>query len=152
MRFGEVALYSAVADVYDEIQKESRIAECTTPSVRSEQWLLDDDRRRQLTQRIVLKMTDGDSDILAAFVKYAKAPRNGAEIPKLHLTIQVARLRGSRCFYSMLGNCSDDVELDRIKPGSDGGEYTLANCVIACGKHNRERQDKSVTDFLNGST
>lgn len=147
MRFDEFPLYNAVAQVYEEIKRESGLRDHDTPSVRSEEWILNDARRRQLTRRIVSRMTEHDSDILSAFVRYAKASKNGADVPKLHLTIQVARVRGARCFYSMLGNCSNDVDLDRINAG---GEYSLANCVIACGHHNRARGNMPIEQFLSG--
>lgn len=141
MKFSELDLYQSVAEVYADLQAEGK-------RVRSDEWLLDG--ATELTQRIVLAMTkSSEPELLRTFLTYAKAPRNGADVPKLHLTIEVARQRGHKCFYAMLGNCSEDVHLDRILPGSRGGQYTLANCVLSCGRHNTMRGDQPISEFLN---
>src|SRR5262249_8800994 len=70
--------------------------------------------------------------------------------PKNPLKCEVSLTHGAQCFYANrgLGPCSAEVDLDRIVPESRHGEYTLANCVIACSQHNRVRGDKSIEDFL----
>lgn len=69
---------------------------------------------------------------------------------KLQLKCEVAATHGERCFYANrgLGDCSDEVELDRILPGSRGGRYTLENCIIACSFHNQSRSDTSIETFI----
>ena len=76
--------------------------------------------------------------------------RTTRHISKLQLIVEVAKRRGTQCFYAPLGGCSADVEIDRIRPGSKGGKYTIANCVLACRAHNNARRDRSIEEFLNG--
>ena len=45
-------------------------------------------------------------------------------------------------------DCDQDVDLDRLLPGSQGGLYSMANCVLSCSRHNRQRQDKPIERFL----
>jgi 5-methylcytosine-specific restriction endonuclease McrA len=55
-----------------------------------------------------------------------------------------------RCYYAGrdVGECSQDVSLDRIIPQTRGGLYTVANCQIACGRHNSSRGDQLIEDYL----
>jgi hypothetical protein len=71
--------------------------------------------------------------------------------PKTQLTCDVSLEHKRRsCMYAGRGKgpCSDDIQLERIIPGSRGGEYTVENCDLACGKHNRERSDQPIENFL----
>jgi hypothetical protein len=70
--------------------------------------------------------------------------------PKLRRTCEVAMVFGRSCFYANrgLGNCSPDVDLDRILPGSRDGQYEFRNCIIACSRHNRSRGDMSIEQYL----
>jgi hypothetical protein len=69
---------------------------------------------------------------------------------KLKLTCEVAVIHGSHCFYDNrgVGECSVEVDLDRIVPESRGGRYSIENCLIACSKHNRSRGDQTIESFL----
>ena len=40
------------------------------------------------------------------------------------------------------------MELDRIIPGSNGGEYRASNCQLLCGNCNRRKGAKTQTQFL----
>jgi len=73
------------------------------------------------------------------------------DMHKKQLIVDVFNRDGARCFYAGrgLGDCSEDVQLDRIKPETRGGKYTIGNCVLACGCHNKMRGDKDLEDFLN---
>lgn len=147
MKFDDFPLMFAVSEVYEEIKAEKQIEELETPGARSDDWLREEARRLELTKRINLKMIQPDEELLGAFVKYAKAPKNGCdEKPKLHLMMDVARRHGTTCFYSFKGGCSDDVDLDRIIPG---GPYSVANCVIACSYHNRQRGNRDFGEYCN---
>ncbi len=69
---------------------------------------------------------------------------------KNRLKCDVSIAHGRNCFYANrgLGECSEEVELDRIVPESRGGRYTLENCLIACAKHNGARGDQSIEVYL----
>ena len=82
--------------------------------------------------------------MIHAWVGYRK---NGG---RNDLLIRCAKFHGRRCFFGArgLGECSDDIDLDRIIPGSRGGEYTVENCFLACSRHNRQRGDRSIEAYL----
>ncbi len=72
----------------------------------------------------------------------------------IRLKCEVAMSNGGVfcCFYAPrnVGPCSQDVSLDRLVPGSRGGEYTVANSVIACAKHNSSRSNQPIEEYLLG--
>lgn len=84
-------------------------------------------------------------DMLKGWRDYRKMSDGKAE-----LTVLVGAHSGDRCFWSgrVSGACTPDATLERLTPGKRGGEYTLANCVLACGSHNSARGDKTVEEFL----
>lgn len=51
------------------------------------------------------------------------------------------KMKKPQCFYAdkLTTPCSQEIDLDRIKPGKRGGEYTVENTVLSCSKHNRSR-------------
>ena len=55
----------------------------------------------------------------------------------------------AQCFYSgkVSTLCSEEIDLDRIKPGKRGGEYSMKNTVLSCSKHNRSRGCTEVEKF-----
>src|SRR5262249_12562791 len=69
---------------------------------------------------------------------------------QIKLKCQVSIVHGCQCFYANrgLGECSDEVDLDRLIPESRGGKYTVENCVIACSFHNRASGDRNIEEFL----
>jgi hypothetical protein len=83
-------------------------------------------------------------DICSAWVGYRKNGR------KHDLTVDVANAHGCRCFWANrgLGPCSDDLTVDRLVPGSLGGQYTVENCVVSCGRHNSKRGNRTIEEML----
>lgn len=142
MRFDELALFDAIFEVRREM-----LASGESPG--AERWNTDESGRRELCQRILKQMSlrgSIDQRLIDAWIAYRKRPKaEGTDINKYDLTIEVARLRGSSCFYSPLGGCSPDIDLDRINPGD---AYSVANCVIACSYHNRKRGDTPIGEFI----
>jgi len=61
------------------------------------------------------------------------------------------KMTDAECFYrgKVPTECSDEVDLDRVKPGEGGGAYTVDNTVLACSRHNRQRGSKEVADYWN---
>ena len=55
------------------------------------------------------------------------------------------------CFYKgkVSTPCTDEVDLDRVKPGHRGGRYTVDNTVLSCSRHNRERGCKEAEAYWN---
>lgn len=142
MKFEELPLFDAIYEVRREMTERGE-------SPGAEHWNTDELSRRELCQRILKQLTvrgSIDQRLIDAWIAYRKRPKaEGTEINKCDLTIEVARLRGGKCFYSPFGSCSDDIDLDRINPGE---AYSLGNCIISCSYHNRRRGDMAIGDFL----
>lgn len=144
MTFDEIALYDAVCAIRDEMREGDE-----NPG--SNKWDTTEDGRKELTQRVLSRLiTNVDQRIINAWILVRKSESLGDGINKLELLIDVARMHGAKCFYGSRGkgDCSEDVHLDRIVPGSRGGQYTAENCVISCGRHNTMRGDMSIEEFL----
>lgn len=142
MLFSEIPLYQAIHRV-----RKSIVSDGEKPG--AEEWFIDDDKRKEFCRRVISEMIDVDAAIIKAAVQFRKGPSVDG-YKKVELTLDVAALHGGVCFYANrgLGECSSDVHLDRIVPGSRGGKYSLANCVLACGAHNTARGDMTIEDFL----
>jgi len=143
MTFDELPLMEAIYDVRREMEAEN---ECPG----SDTWTSDETKRIELTQRILTRFSlNVDQQMIDAWIKFRKSSDADGK-KKAEWIVEVARAHGNRCFYADrgLGECSNDVDLDRIIPGSRGGKYSVENCVISCGKHNRSRGDASIEDLL----
>ena len=103
------------------------------------------DELRKAVCTKVREHMEPDDVILAEAITYRKSS-------KRKLLAELIEVHGSRCIYAGrgLGECSDELEVDRIRPGSKGGEYTMANCVVSCRSHNGARSDKSFEDYIGG--
>jgi hypothetical protein len=141
MRFDElsivVALFRTEGMIADRIQNGENL-----PPFGSDMWLTT--HRNQLLSMIQSKLMV-DESLLDYYLRYRKSSDK-----KMRLMAEVAERFGARCFYRDRGKgaCSEECDLDRIIPGSRGGEYKLENCHIACSKHNRERGDKTIEEYL----
>lgn len=119
--------------------------------VRSEITLITDEGRESILQQIIANL-DVESvgryrfeHILLSVNQYrklGKSSKNKREIIIGHAEKQ----KTHGCFYDgkVDSSCSIWVDLDRIKPGKRGGEYTMENTVLSCSKHNRARGCKEV--------
>jgi hypothetical protein len=144
MKWNELPLYRAVAEVRREMM------ECNEQP-NSDLILTNEENRTDFCQRVMLKMDFNGSAIIDANIKFRKGSGvNDAGQKKLEIICMLSIIHGDRCFYANrgLGECSDDVHLDRIIPGSRGGEYTVQNCLLSCGFHNTSRGDKSIEEFI----
>lgn len=145
LKFAELPLYRAIAKAYARVE-----------SPRSASWFIH--TPRELYALIVAEMNDFSlgvpwplSAVLDAWDRYGKGASVGeGGLTKNDLIVQISESSGDRCFYADrgLGACDEDVDLDRLLPGSCGGVYSIANCVLSCSRHNRQRQDKPIEKFL----
>ncbi len=145
MTFDELPTLVAVYQAEKQIE-ERRAAGEDIPQFGSDDWLIEERRRDELLS-IIQHFRTADPDLLRVYLRYRKSGDG-----KSRIMAKVAELRGIRCFYADRGKgpCSPDVDLDRIKPESRGGTYTVENCQIACSRHNRERGDKTIEEYLFG--
>ena len=143
MTFDDLPLFDAIYSLRSEM-------EAAGENPGSDVWTIEEDRRCELTKRIMGKlMTDIDQRLINAWIRFRKSANvNGKK--KVELIVEVFRLRGGTCFYRNrgLGECSPDIDLERLIPETRGGRYTLENCVLACGRHNRMRGDRDLESFL----
>jgi hypothetical protein len=136
MRFSELILYEAMYKVRQTLQNPG-----------SDDWI--NRAREELCRKIQGQMPIGApftaEQMIDAWVKYRKSPEG-----KTELTVKVALAHGEHCFMfgRGKGECSEEIDLDRIVPGVRGGQYTLENCIIMCSFHNRQRGDRSLEDYL----
>jgi hypothetical protein len=139
MKFSEIELYEAIYDVRAELKEPG-----------ADSWALDIEKRNQLCRMIQTRLTIGapftTSEMMRAWFTFRKRTDQ-----KANLIVEICRTHGRRCFWSNrgLGNCCDEITIDRLIPGSRGGAYNLANCVLACKTHNSLRKDQSIEQFLN---
>ncbi len=119
--------------------------------VRSEVPLITDSGREWTLQKIIVNLP---AELLGhyrfehillsvnQYRKLSKESRHKREIILQH----AAKQKHHSCFYEgkLETDCSVEVDLDRIRPGKRGGEYTVDNTVLSCSRHNRARGCKQV--------
>lgn len=144
MRRDELRLYGAIYDVRQEM-------EANDEEPGADSWITDDNKRLILTKRVIQKLINAcDATVISAWGTFRKSGTVDG-VKKLELLVQVARSHGDNCFYAHrgLGDCVEEIDLDRLIAG---GMYSVANCVIACSKHNRMRGDKTIDEFLRSAS
>lgn len=150
MKFDELPLYCAIHRVRERIKYTSECGQ--GDSVSSSFWERGEGAV-ELTKMIAEELVTTQNDLyVSAFVRYRKSQNTDSDgQKKLDIIAQLCS-DTPECFYKNrgLGPCSDEVDLDRILPGSKGGEYTVANCVLSCSTHNRQRGDRDFVDYLAG--
>lgn len=143
MRFDELPIYKACHEVHQEMEIRGEF-----PG--ADGWTSNDEQRVEITKRIMARLIEeSDQTLLDCFMTYRKSSRVDG-VRKLALIVEVAKAHGSKCFYANRGKgeCSNEVQLERLVPGARGGIYSLANCVIACSHHNQMRSDTPIEEFL----
>lgn len=145
MTFDDLPLFDAIYQLRTEM-------EAAGENPGSDSWTTEEDKRRELAKRILSKlMSDVDQRLIDAWIRFRKSGNaNGRK--KSELIVEVSRMHGGQCFYRNrgLGQCSQDIDLERLIPETRGGQYTVENCVIACCRHNRMRGDNDLEAFLAG--
>lgn len=141
--FDDLPLAEAIRQLFD-----------TENYIKSEATLISDAGREWTLQKIISLLPHELSGkysferILLLVNQFRKL--NEEHRRKRILILDHARnLTKSQCFYSgkLSTPCSDEVDLDRIKPGKRGGIYTIENTVLSCSKHNRSRGCMEVEVF-----
>jgi hypothetical protein len=122
--------------------------------VRSEALLITDAGREWILQKVISELPQSlvghfrFEHILLSVNQFRKL--NKANIKKRLIILEHARnLKKPKCFYKdKIGTpCSNEIDLDRVKPGKRGGEYSIENTVLSCSKHNRQRGCKEVVEY-----
>ncbi|MBN2218057.1 MAG: hypothetical protein JW719_11850 [Pirellulales bacterium] len=122
--------------------------------VRTESLLIEEEGREWVLQKIIANLPRECigkyrfERILLSVNQFRKLNRE--HLKKRLIILEHARkMTVSECFYrNKIGTeCSSEVDLDRVKPGKRGGEYTVENTVLSCSKHNRQRGCKEVVEF-----
>jgi hypothetical protein len=142
VRFDELPLYEAIYDVYRTID-----------SPRSETWLYEPQKEellRRIQRALPLDSPFSSRQMVEAWITFGKSGSVQEGVKKVELAVVVGRVHGKRCFFfgRGLGDCSVEMSIDRIVPGSHGGKYTIENCILACCFHNSQRNDRSIEDYL----
>ncbi len=143
MQFSELPLYIAIHQVYPQVNEPC-----------SDRWT--STHVRDAYKLVLMQLVDNESwtdqgipwsqeHVRQAWYKMRKSPQG-----KYRLTCQVALTHGKSCFYSNRGrgDCSEDIDLERLIPETQGGQYTIENCIISCSFHNRARGDQSIEQYL----
>ena len=124
--------------------------------VRSEALLIVSEGREWVLQKVISYLPPACigkyrfEKILLAVNQFRKL--NQDHLKKRKIILEHARkMTAAECFYrgKVPTECSNEVDLDRVKPGKRGGEYTVGNTVLACSRHNRQRGCKEVADYWN---
>jgi len=140
--FAEMPLYGAIHDVF-------RIVE----SPGSDNWLrppASEEVCRLIQAHLPLDSSFSSRQMLDAWMLYRKAPSINEALKKVELLVLIGRVHGTKCFFAHRdkGECSIEVSIDRIVPGSRGGRYTVENCMIVCSFHNSQRSNRFIEEYL----
>ena len=154
MTFDDIPLCEAVHDLYSALNDTSGNGQILGPGPRSDYWLKDPGRERLcrfIFERVPLTYVFrlNIDRITEAFSTYGRTG-NKETYGRTELLVEVARAHGRTCFYANRGKgaCSPEVTLDRLVPGVRGGQYTIENCVLACSRHNSQRGDCTLEEYL----
>ena len=143
LTFDDLPLEQAIKKLFDD-----------PDFVRSESLLITDTGREWILQKVIANLPKESigsfrfEHILLSVNQFRKL--NKEHIQKRLIIIEHARnMKEPKCFYSGKVNtpCSLEVDLDRVKPGKRGGEYTIENTVLSCSKHNRQRGCREVVEY-----
>lgn len=122
--------------------------------VRTESLLIEQEGREWVLQQIIASLPRecigrySFERILLSVNQFRKL--NQEHLKKRLIILEHARkMVVHECFYKgkVGSECSNEVDLDRVKPGGRGGEYTVDNTVLSCSKHNRQRGCKEVVKY-----
>lgn len=141
--FDDLPLQQAIAGLFDE-----------QDFVRSEVLLISEAGREWILQQVISKLPHEMigkyrfERILLSVNQFRKMDKQG--LAKRKIVIEHAsKVQKAECFYrgKLATECTEEVDLDRIKPGKRAGEYTTENTVLSCSRHNRSRGSKEVEEF-----
>ena len=122
--------------------------------IRTESLLIEQAGREWVLQKVIANLprqcigTYSFERILLSVNQFRKL--NQEHLKKRLIILEHARkMTVPECFYrGKVGTeCSNEVDLDRVKPGKRGGEYTVDNTVLSCSRHNRQRGCKEIVEY-----
>ena len=159
MTFKEYPLYDAICTVFKEMEEKGL-------HPRGINYFIYEKDRAWLAGQIHSKLSKEDKkkfpvdeeQYLKLWDNFGKSanPNSAKSDTKssTKLLVEIARLHGPQCAFCQRDGkeCSETMTVDRIKPGERGGKYDLANCQIACSRHNTSRGTKSIEDSIKHST
>ena len=143
LTFDDLPLQEAIKKLFEDIE-----------FVRSESLLITDVGREWVLQKIISNLPSNlighyrFEHILLSVNQFRKL--NKEHIRKRLIILEHARnMKQAQCFYQgkVATVCSAAIDLDRVKPGKRGGEYSIENTVLSCSKHNRQRGCKEVAEY-----
>ena len=114
--------------------------------VRSEALLITDAGREWVLQNVIVNLPSElvghyrFEHILLSVNHFRKLGKEA--LHKRLIVLEHARnMKEPCCFYrgKVGSDCSNEVDLDRVKPGKRGGKYSIDNTVLSCARHNRSR-------------
>lgn len=141
--FDDLPLLEAIRQLFDD-----------PTYVRSELALITDSGREEILQRVISLLDHSlvgkyrFEHILLCVNQFRKLGKKSRE-KRLIVLDHAKKMKEPHCFYQgkVATPCSDEIDLDRVKPGKREGEYTLENTVLSCSKHNRSKGCKAVEEF-----
>ena len=122
--------------------------------VRTESLLIEEQGREWILQKVIGNLPSECigkyrfERILLSVNQFRKLDQE--HLNKRLIILEHARnMRIPECFYKgkVGSECSEEVDLDRVKPGKRGGDYTVHNTVLSCSRHNRQRGCKEVVEY-----
>ena len=143
--FDDLPLQEAVRRLFEDPQ-----------FVRTEALLIEQEGREWVLQKVIANLPNdcigrySFERILLSVNQFRKL--NQEHLKKRLIILEHARkMTHPECFYrGKVGtDCSNEVDLDRVRPGKRGGEYTVENTVLSCSRHNRQRGCKEVAEYWN---
>lgn len=122
--------------------------------VRSESLLITDTGREWILQKVIGSLPQHlvghfrFEHILLSVNQFRKLNKSHAQ-KRLIILEHARNMKKPSCFYNgkVTTACSNEIDLDRIKPGKRAGDYTVENTVLSCSKHNRQRGCKEVAEY-----
>jgi hypothetical protein len=143
LTFDDLPLHEAVRRLFEE-----------PGFVRSEALLIEDEGREWVLQKVISYLPREYvgrfrfEKILLAVNQFRKLNRVHRQ-KRLIILEHARKMTLAECFYKgkVGSECSIEVDLDRVKPGSRGGEYSVSNTVLACSRHNRMRGCAEVVKY-----
>lgn len=145
LTFDDLPLQQAINELFDDPE-----------FVKSESLLITDEGREWILQKIIARLPNeliGHYRFEHILLSVNQFRKMGQEhVQKRRIILEHARkMTAPECFYrgKVAGNCTEQVDLDRIKPGARGGKYSVENTVLSCSRHNRQRGCKEVISYWN---
>lgn len=143
LTFEDLPLQEAIKKLFDDPE-----------FVRSESLLITDAGREWVLQKVIGYLPKEFigyfrfEHILLSVNQFRKL--NKDHIHKRLIILEHARnMKTPACFYAgkVSTSCSTQIDLDRVKPGKRGGQYSVDNTVLSCSRHNRQRGCKEVVEY-----